>query len=450
MAHTSLKTLALLGSLAIGSASVALAQDSGPIIDKLVAKGLLTDQEGEDLRAEMLKDFGTSSAGKLNVGSALTELKISGDVRVRYEGRAGQEGNGPTASDQSSRERFRDRLRLSLTGKLHDGWFFGTRLETGTGNRSTNNTFGDNSGNSPFSKGGSSAIQLGQAYIGRNWDDFTVTAGRFAAPQVSTPMLWDDDINPEGLAEQWKHESGNVTYIANVGQFVYDNRAVTTPFSGAASDKTGGAESMLFVEQAGAKYKFSNGRALQVLPTFYHYSGNNAEFKSLAATQTSSSNGALRTDGLAVVDIPVEYTFSLFSLPAKVWADVAMNLDAKARATMAGKPTYDGEDKAYQVGFGLGQTKAKGDWEAKAFYQVVDAFALDSNLVDSDLFDSRTNMQGFGVSYSYVITDGVIAKFTYADATRKNSNLQTYGWGDIGTANLTKYQLIQADLSVKF
>ena len=24
-------------------------------------------------------------------------------------------------------------------------------------------------------------------------------------PLVTTPLLWDDDINPEGLAQQWKH-----------------------------------------------------------------------------------------------------------------------------------------------------------------------------------------------------------------------------------------------------
>ena len=24
-------------------------------------------------------------------------------------------------------------------------------------------------------------------------------------PFVTTSMVWDDDINPEGLAEQWKH-----------------------------------------------------------------------------------------------------------------------------------------------------------------------------------------------------------------------------------------------------
>ncbi|HEY8932710.1 MAG TPA: hypothetical protein VIM44_05290, partial [Rariglobus sp.] len=94
--------------------------------------------------------------------------------------------------------------------------------------------------------------------------------------------------------------------------------------------------------------------------------------------------------------------------------------------------------------------KVKGDWEAKVFYQVVDAFALDSNLVDSDLFDSRTNMEGYGVSFAYVLTTGVTAKLTYAAADRKEDALATYGSGDIGTASVKNYNLLQVDLNVKF
>jgi polyhydroxyalkanoate synthesis regulator phasin len=84
------KWLALAGILSLGASSL-FAQDSGPLIDLLVKKGIVTDQEGEQLRADLIKDFAAnSSAGKLNLSSSLTELRISGDVRVRYEYRQGQ------------------------------------------------------------------------------------------------------------------------------------------------------------------------------------------------------------------------------------------------------------------------------------------------------------------------------------------------------------------------
>ena len=93
MAIKSFKWLALLCGVSIGAATLAHAQDSGPLIDALVKKGILNDQEAEEIRADLIKDFGTTSAGKLNLSSALTELKLSGDARVRYENRSGQNGD---------------------------------------------------------------------------------------------------------------------------------------------------------------------------------------------------------------------------------------------------------------------------------------------------------------------------------------------------------------------
>ncbi len=435
MANNSFKWLALLGSVALGAASMAHAQDSGPLIDALVKKGVLNDQEAEEIRADLVKDFATStSAGKLNLSSALTELKISGDARVRYEYRTGESG---TASDSQERNRYRYRLRLGLTGKLQDGWFFGTRFEPLGSNRSTNVSAGSST---PFAKEDSLAI--GQAYIGRNVGDFTFMAGRLpGTPLVASSMVWDDDLNPEGLSEQWSHQVDNVTLIGNFGQFTYQTGDKTNPFGAGQPEST-----YLWAFQGGAKAKVSDGVTVQVLPTYYTYSSNDLT----ATALTTTNNGNLRTVGLSVIDIPVEVGFKLGALPAKVFADVAYNLDADVRAKAANKAAFDGENMAYQIGFGVGASKVKGDWEAKAFWQSVDAFALDSNLVDSDLFDSRTNMEGFVLQGSYVISNGVSVKFTYANADRKNDGLATYGAGDIGTANLTHYQLFQADVNVKF
>src|SRR5205807_1413482 len=116
--------------------------------------------------------------------------------------------NGETDSkDTQQRNLPRYRLRLGLRGILADDWFFGVRLETGTNPRSSNVTFGDDSGggNGPFAKN-SDGVFVGQAYLGyKGFKDITLTAGKMPNPLVSTLMVWDPDINPEGLAEQWKH-----------------------------------------------------------------------------------------------------------------------------------------------------------------------------------------------------------------------------------------------------
>ncbi|MFA5057533.1 MAG: hypothetical protein WC485_05425, partial [Opitutaceae bacterium] len=133
MAKLSMKWLACAGLISLGASSL-FAQDSGPLIDLLVKKGIVTDQEGEQLRADLIKDFAAnSSAGKLNLSSGLTELKISGDLRVRYEYRQGESLTG----DNVDRGRFRYRLRPTITGQLGSDWFFGFRLENSTGSRSS-------------------------------------------------------------------------------------------------------------------------------------------------------------------------------------------------------------------------------------------------------------------------------------------------------------------------
>src|SRR5205823_10711950 len=52
----------------------------------------------------------------------------------------------------------------------------------------------------------SDGINVGQAYLGyKGFRDITLTGGKMPNPLVTTLMVWDGDINPEGLAEQWKH-----------------------------------------------------------------------------------------------------------------------------------------------------------------------------------------------------------------------------------------------------
>src|SRR6266446_7380644 len=193
-------TLIVTAIFALGGMSIR-AQDAGALLDLLVRKKLITDQEAEEVRAELTKESAATSAGKWKLSTAITELELYGDARFRYEIRNGENLSNDTL--QRNRERYR--LRLGLRGILADDWFFGVRLETGTNPRSSNVTFGDDSGggNGPFAKN-SDGIFVGQAYLGyKGFKDITLTVGKMANPMIKTLMVWDPDINPEGLAEQW-------------------------------------------------------------------------------------------------------------------------------------------------------------------------------------------------------------------------------------------------------
>ena len=186
-----------------------------------------------------------SAADKWKLSTSITEMELYGDIRLRYQYNGGEtKSTGPVASpgagvagtnDWQERERERYRLRLGLRGTLLDDWFFGVRLETSNNERSTNVTFGDDTasstpgGGGPFEKN-SDIVYVGQAYGGyKGFPDFTLTAGRMPNPLVSTRMVWDPDINPEGLAEQWKHTFVFGAEPPPPPSFSKDGKAVVAP-----------------------------------------------------------------------------------------------------------------------------------------------------------------------------------------------------------------------------
>src|SRR6185312_14502947 len=137
--------------LALGG-TVARAQDAGALLDLLVRKRLITDQEAEEVRTELVKESASTAAGKWKLSTPITEVELYGDVRLRYEYRGGRlpSEHNENPNDWYERHRERYRLRVGLRGTLADDWFFGLRLETNTDPRSTNVTFGGESSGGPF------------------------------------------------------------------------------------------------------------------------------------------------------------------------------------------------------------------------------------------------------------------------------------------------------------
>lgn len=444
-----LKFKLLTTAVALFCSSLALAQDSGPLIDILVRKGLLNDQEAEELRAELVKDFAANSAaGKLNLSSSLSEFRISGDMRVRYEGRGGELVNG----DDLARDRFRYRVRTAITGKLLHNWGFGFRLESGGGSRSTNVTLADDGG--PYAKT-NDGLFVGQIYA--TWTptpEWTFTAGRMPNPIVTTSMVWDGDINPEGVAEQYRTRKGNNEFFVTLAQFIYGTSGTQDPFAAITPANRAGTEDLyLTAWQAGYK-RYINGATtfFQVTPVVYAYIGSDQRANVAAFNGAMSATNAAPVNNLFVFEVPLEYNWLTSNgVPLRAFGDFAINMDADSRARKFGRTDLDGEDKAFHVGFQYGKASLPGEWDARVIYQSVGSFALDTNLVDSDLFDSRTNLKGFILGGNYALGAATQLSLTYASGERENTSVIASGAGDVGSNNLLdKYWLIQVDLNVKF
>jgi len=488
--------IAIMFSFLVPSMSMLRAQDAGALLDLLVRKKLINDQEAEEVRAELTKEAATTSGGKWKLSSPITELELYGDVRVRYEYRGGRtvDNNLATEDDWQERERERYRLRIGLRGTLADDWFFGVRLETSNKRNSTNVTFGGDGSTGPFAKD-DDGMFVGQAYLGyKGFKDITLTVGRMPQPLVTTLMTWDADINPEGLAEQWKHtfnlefgaansvaasegyskEGGKgfvapapsepfklkIDVFANFAQFIYDDANPENPLG--ARPTVGGrlvpnTDAWLLAWQVGMRLNFPKNFYFQVAPVLYNYTGQGDTFNTffrggspLVTNSASLAQNQTGLDSLLVLEVPAEFGFKIGELPIRIFSDFAVNFEADQRAINAGTPGKGDQRYAYLIGLGIGQLKAKKDWELRVWWQHTDQYSLDPNLVDSDIWDSRVNMEGIAVSAGYMLSDAVTFNLTYAYGSPSDDTLGTGGNGDIGINPLDRYQIFQADLSVKF
>jgi hypothetical protein len=178
-------------------------------------------------------------------------------------------------------------------------------------------------------------------------------------------------------------------------------------------------------------------------------------------------------DHLQVLDIPFQLDFKMGRLPARFFGDFAQNLEGAQRAEVAAAvmnaaipaskfvaQKYD--NMAWQFGFGVssgeqpgmvyGSVVKKNTWDARLYWQHVEQYALDPNLLDSDFFEGRGNLQGLYSALAYAFTDNLIGTLRYGYATRINNKLGTGGSNqDIPSVNpIKQYELLQLDLTCRF
>jgi hypothetical protein len=491
--HRARATVFLLPAVALGAAALvqcANAQSSEHLLDLLQQKGIISAKEAADLKAEAGQtNEVTASHWKISTG--IKDMELFGDMRFRYEYRSVDTVNG----QNGYRERFRYALRAGLRGSLFDDFYYGLRIETSQNPRSPWVTFGDEN-SFPFpgpSAKTSDGINIGQVYLGWRPADFLdITVGKMANPLYTTPMVWDTDINPEGAAERFKHTFGDVDLFATFGQFLYQDvnpDKPIAPFFGTLD--VNGSDAFMLAWQLGANVRLNKDMALKVAPTLYNYTGhgqngglfgttfvgeglpNGSNYAFDPASGRYGANSAnpfaynqTGINNLMIFEVPGEFDFDVAKYKARIFGDFALNLQgddrAKAAANAPGSPlphAFLGEDKAYQIGFAFGnlglvygQTSRKNTWEFRTYWQHIEQYALDVNLIDSDFFEGRGNLEGVYAAFAYSFTDSVLGTVRYGYAQRINHNLGTGGSNqDIPQVNpINQYNLLQLDLSWRF
>lgn len=185
---------------------------------------------------------------------------------------------------------------------------------------------------------------------------------------------------------------------------------------------------------------------------------------------------------LLILEFPFELDVKLNKCDLSLFGDYAQNLQGSQRATAAydaansayfqtGNPGYGlspisspqtHDDKAYQIGVAVaskdslglvyGAAAKKHSWEFRTYWQHVEQYSLDPNMIDSDFFEGAENLQGIYVAFAYALSDNFIGTLRYGHANRINDLLGTGGSdADIPQMNpINVYNLFQADVTFRF
>ena len=404
-------TLAVaLLALAVG----ARAQSSDVIIDKLVEKGIISVKEAQELREEADKNFTTAVSSKLGMPDWVSGYKISGDIRVRYE---------HVSSENASfidRERYRYRMRFGITVSMLDNLEAGFRLTSGDAKGSEGNAL---SGNSTFQNNGSKKnLYLDLAYgkwtpINSGGWTASATVGKMENPFSFTPMVFDPDWTPEGVA-------ASATWLIN------DKHSVS--LTGAAivldEEQLSSSDPLLYGGQAlwTAKWtqKFSTTVGL-------------GAFEILSSSQLTTANVPYINQGNTRYITPEPVTEK--DLYALRYNYAPVIVDASATYLLDSFPFYTGafpikvageymnnvratsQNQGFWVGVTFGKSGTKKTWDITYRYERLEADAWYDQLVDDDNaaffpgdnlgsnsgpgYYGGTNIKGHMIKFNYSFTD---------------------------------------------
>jgi len=425
------------------------------------------EQIKEEIRNEVMATAKTEGWVAPNVLPEWTKrIEISGDLRARTQYDNFADGNFPTFPDVNAineqggtfagnapilnstedRQRFRYRARLNVDAQVTDNVKVGVRIASGDSDSaiSTNSTFGDYFAKDP--------IWIDRAYADIEfYDGLHFVAGRMPNPFYSTSMVWDGDINPEGLAIYGDHDIEDVgTVFGAAGVFPLEERELFEDI-------------YLYAAQAGFKGDINSDVRAKGGLAYYLYQDiqsvknppGGSRLNDWTAPQHLSKGNSIfnmRTDGLTeLAGLASEYELLALTgevayregpLEFKFTGEVVKNLAAIEKGELdqiRGEPGVEPGDLGWLVRFDAGYpviTEAM-QWSVGAGYRHVETDAVLDVFTDSDFSLGGTDTEGYELTGALGIYDN-----TYVRAT----------WYSADSINRAPFSVdtVQLDLNVNF
>ena len=293
-------------------------------------------------------------------------ITLKGDIRLR------QETIDEDGEEERSRMRFR--TRIGLSAKVSDDVKVVLQLATGGSNPvSTNASF----------DGGFSRKDIGVDLAYVDWkirDGVNFYGGKMKNPLFkagSVPLVWDSDLNPEGLA-----------LIFTSGGFF----GTAAGFS--VEERSSADDSLLYVVQAGYKFAIGDNASLTAGAGYFAYSntiGNEPLFNGNPRGNTVDANGDYVYD-YKDTEVFAQFDTELAGWPFRVYAHAVQNNEVSE------------QDKGYAFGAKVGSAKSDGDMEFSWTFIDLEADAVIGTFSDSDFGGGGTDSDGHLIKAKYAVS----------------------------------------------
>lgn len=360
------------------------------LVRKLVDKGILTYGEAQQILTETKEEVrrevaqGTSST----LPAWIQNIKLKGDLRLRYQWDEKQGTNPVNGQDQ---HRGRIRFRLGAEAKVNDKLKALFGLATGGSDpRSTNETL-DNTFETPD-------IRLDYAmaeWYAAPWATVKVGKLNSVAKQlmVTTDMLWDTDINPEGLSLQF---SRDIAAIENLNLFFNTGLWILDEYSNNTDDP------FMYYFQPGFQYSFlENNLKLKMACASYFFT--NVQGQSLdhsaSTNSTTGSPARLMYDFSPTIspslELGIKKPLLISNIPGVDYAAIF--------AEGVHNPDPADDHSGWSAGMKLGAEKVSdwGQWQLRYLFKRLERDSWLDTFPDSDAHGGRTDIKGHEVILEY-------------------------------------------------
>jgi len=410
---STLTGVSLTGMMLALSTPASAAVDA-KLLEMLRANGSINQAQYNELQGDLAKEAKEKadqkaqsdrmSAFEQKVAWA-AKTQIKGDVRLRYEDVNVDNPN----SRSGNQDRERVRARVGFYSEINPQVDAGVRVATGSSAdaRSTNQSL-DNY----FEK---KNLWLDLAYL--DWHptalpNLHLIGGKMMQPWVSMgDIIWDSDINPEGVAVTYKTNFGPAEVFGSAGHY---NLKDNVDGDGVQYKH----DAQLYHGQLGTKFDVVDTVKLTVGGSLYAYDNDedSAALRSLGNT----------TDQFNLVEGFGQLDFTGFAIPLSAYGQYVKNTQST-----------DGKD----IGWLAGLKSKVGAWSLDYNYRDVQRNAVVSLFTDSDFGNGFTGSRGHKFKVGYEIDKNFALGATYLMAKTDYSNLPNSD-ADADT--------LQVDLEAKF